>query len=55
MEGAEEIKEYEEAVQVKISDTSQMQFEIVVPKSLMPDCVAVGDVIRIKSVVASTQ
>jgi hypothetical protein len=34
---AKEIKEIEEAIQIKISDTSQMQFEIIVPKSLMPE------------------
>ena len=36
-EGGEETKEIEPIVKIKISDTSQMQFEIVVPKSLAPD------------------
>lgn len=33
----EETKEIEPIVRIKISDTSQMQFEIIVPKSLVPE------------------
>jgi hypothetical protein len=31
-----------------------MQFELIVPQSLLPENLATGDVIRVKSVVAST-
>ena len=55
MQGNQEVKEIEPATHVKVSDTSQMSFELIVPQSLMPEGVAVGDVIRVKSVVASTQ
>lgn len=44
----------EPVTHVKVSDTSQMAFELIVPESLMPPGVQVGDVIRVKSVVAST-
>jgi len=33
----EETKEIEQIVKIKVSDTSQMQFEIIVPKSLAPE------------------
>ena len=31
-----------------------MQFELIVPQSLLPEALAIGNVIRVKSVVAST-
>ena len=55
MQGDQEVKQIEAVTHVKVSDTSQMSFELIVPQSLMPEGVAVGDVIRVKSVVASTQ
>lgn len=50
----EEQKTVEPVTQVRVSDTSQMQFELIVPQSLLPEDIKVGDVIRVKSVVAST-
>ena len=39
---------------IKISDTASITFELWVPDSMVPEKIKIGDVIRIKSVVAST-
>ena len=54
-ETGKETQDQEPVAHVKVSDTSQMAFELVVPESLMPRGVEVGNVIRVKSVVASTE
>ncbi len=37
LQGDQEIKQIEPATHVKVSDTSQMAFELIVPASLMPE------------------
>jgi hypothetical protein len=50
----EEIKVMEPAYSLKLSDPSGISFELVLPLKLLPQGLAPTDVIRIKSVVAST-
>jgi len=50
-----EISNIEQIARLKVSDTSQMAFEIIVPETLLPNGLVVGDIIRVKTVVASTQ
>lgn len=50
-----EVIENELVYRIKIADMSQMALDMIVPSSLMPESAQVGDVIRVKSFVASTQ
>lgn len=50
-----EVSIVEQIARMKVSDTSQMAFEIIVPETLLPDGLIAGDIIRVKTIVASTQ
>lgn len=50
-----QVETVEPSFKIKVSDTSQMTFELVVMQSLMPEGLAENDVIRVKSVVVSTK
>lgn len=50
-----EISFVEQIARLKVSDTSQMAFEIFVPETLLPDGLIVGDIIRVRTIVSSTQ
>ena len=51
----ENVKLVEPCFKIKVSDTSNMTFELAVVQSLMPEGLEEGDVIRVKSVVVCTK
>lgn len=45
----------EPTIKMIVSDTSQMTFEVYLPKTMVPDDVSENCVVRIRSLVASTK